>query len=210
MTGIWAGLRGSVRFDEAEITQWPEATMGQMVGYLPQEVALLDGSIGENIARLDPQAKPEDVVAAAKAAGIHELIVRMADGYQTQVGSQGETLSAGQRQRVGLARALYGNPFVVIMDEPNSNLDSEGEQALTAAIAGIKKRGGIAIVVAHRPSALAAVDLIGVVQQGKLIAFGTKEEIMGQGQGLAKQPPANIPRAPAPAQPMPAPKLVIA
>jgi PrtD family type I secretion system ABC transporter len=209
MTGIWAGLRGSVRFDEAEIIQWPEATLGQMVGYLPQEVALIDGSIGENIARLDPKANPEAVIAAATAAGIHELIVRMPDGYQTQVGSQGETLSAGQRQRIGLARALYGNPFVVIMDEPNSNLDSEGEQALTAAITGVKNRGGIAIVVAHRPSALAAVDLIGVVQQGKLIAFGAKDEILGQGQGLAKQPPANAPRVPQPA-PMSAPKLVTA
>ncbi len=209
MTGIWAGLRGSVRFDEAEIMQWPETTLGQMVGYLPQEVALIDGTIGENIARLDPKANPEAIIAAATAAGIHELIVRMTDGYQTQVGSQGETLSAGQRQRIGLARALYGSPFVVIMDEPNSNLDSEGEQALTAAIAGVKKRGGIAIVVAHRPSALAAVDLIGVVQQGKLIAFGAKDEILGQGQGLAKQPPANAPGVPQKVQ-MAAPKLVTA
>jgi PrtD family type I secretion system ABC transporter len=194
LTGIWSGLRGSVRFDEAELQQWSEANLGAMVGYLPQEVALLDGTIGENIARLDPKADPEKIVAAARAAGVHELIVRMSEGYQTHVGSQGETLSAGQRQRIGLARALYGSPFVVVMDEPNSNLDGEGEQALTAAILSIKQRGGIVIVVAHRPSALSAVDLVAVIQQGKMVAFGSKEEILGQGQsqpGMTRPVAAN-------------------
>ncbi len=182
MTGIWSGLRGSVRLDDADLSQWGETALGSMVGYLPQDVALLDGTIGENIARLDPKADPQNIVIAAQAAGVHEMIVRMPDGYQTNVGSQGETLSAGQRQRIGLARALYGSPFVVIMDEPNSNLDGEGEQALSAAIMGIKQRGGIAIVVAHRPSVLVAVDLVAVIQQGKMVAFGPKEEILGQGQ----------------------------
>ncbi len=193
LTGIWASLRGSVRLDEAEMNQWPEATLSSMVGYLPQDVALMDGTIAENISRLDPKADPETVVAAARAAGVHELILHMSEGYQTQVGTQGDTLSAGQRQRIGLARALYGSPFLVIMDEPNSNLDSEGEQALTAAINGIKQRGGIAIVVAHRPSALAAVDLIAVVQNGRMVAFGAKDEILGQGQ---KPVAANAPVAP--------------
>jgi ABC-type protease/lipase transport system fused ATPase/permease subunit len=127
-------------------------------------------------------AEPETVVQAAKAAGVHDLIVHMQDGYQTQVGSQGATLSAGQRQRIGLARALYNRPFIVVMDEPNSNLDGEGEQALTEAVKAIKARGGIAIMVAHRPSALAAVDFLAVIQQGKLIAFGLKDEILGQNQ----------------------------
>ena len=191
LTGIWAALRGSVRLDEAELNQWPEESLSAMIGYLPQDVALLDGTIAENIARLDPKTDPEKIVEAARAAGVHELIVHMIDGYQTQVGTQGETLSAGQRQRIGLARALYGSPFVVIMDEPNSNLDAEGEQALSAAIGGIKQRGGIAIVVAHRPSALSAVDLVAVVQQGRMIAFGGKEEILGQGQ---KPVAANAPK----------------
>lgn len=191
LTGIWPTLRGAVRFDEAEISQWPRATLSSMVGYLPQDVALLDGTIGENIARLDPKADAEKIVTAARAAGVHELIVNMSDGYQTQVGAQGESLSAGQRQRIGLARALYGAPFVVIMDEPNSNLDGEGEKALTAAIEGVKKRGGIAIVVAHRPSALAAVDLVAVVQNGKMVAFGARDEILGQGQAAAAARPQN-------------------
>lgn len=189
MTGIWPVLRGGVRVDDAELSQWPEEALSSIIGYLPQDVALLDGSIGQNIARLDPEAESETIIAAAKLAGIHEMIVRLPEGYQTQVGPQGTALSAGQRQRIGLARALYGNPFIVVMDEPNSNLDSDGELALTQAIKSIRARGGIAIVVAHRPSALAAVDQVAVIQQGKLIAFGAKDEILGTGQ--AKPEPAN-------------------
>jgi PrtD family type I secretion system ABC transporter len=192
LTGIWPSLRGSVRLDEAELTQWPEEMLGSMVGYLPQDVALLDGTIEENIARLDAQANSEAVVKAARAAGVHDMIVHMSDGYQTQVGSQGATLSAGQRQRIGLARALYNDPFIVVMDEPNSNLDGEGEQALTEAIKAVKARNGIAIMVAHRPSALAAVDFIAVIQQGKMVAYGSKDEILGQKQSQNQNqiPPA--------------------
>jgi PrtD family type I secretion system ABC transporter len=190
MTGIWPTLRGSVRVDDAELAQWPEEKISSIMGYLPQDVALLDGTISENIARLDPEADPDDVIAAAKLAGVHELIVRLPDGYQTEVGPNGTALSAGQRQRIGLARALYGNPFIVIMDEPNSNLDSEGEKALTEAIKSVKMRGGIAIIIAHRPSALSAVDLVAVIQQGKLVAFGPKDEILGG----AKPDAANQPK----------------
>jgi PrtD family type I secretion system ABC transporter len=189
MTGIWPALRGNVRIDEAELSQWPEEALCNIIGYLPQDVALLDGTIGQNIARLDPEAESETIIEAAKLAGIHEMIVRLPEGYQTEVGPQGTALSAGQRQRIGLARALYGNPFVVVMDEPNSNLDSDGEMALTQAIKSVRARGGIAIVVAHRPSALAAADVVAVIQQGKLIAFGPKDEILGTGQ--AKPDPAN-------------------
>lgn len=181
LTGIWPVLRGSVRLDDAELTQWSEDKLGQFIGYLPQELALLDGTIAENISRFQEELEPGPIIEAARAAGVHQMIVRMPEGYKTQLGALGVSLSAGQRQRVGLARALYGNPFVVVLDEPNSNLDGEGEAALTAAIQGIRQRGGIAIVIAHRPSALIAVDLVAVVQNGKLTAFGPKETIIGSG-----------------------------
>ncbi|MHB2264873.1 type I secretion system permease/ATPase [Aliihoeflea sp. PC F10.4] len=180
LTGIWPSVRGAVRIDEAELTQWDPEALGRHMGYLPQDVALLDGDIQENIARLDPEAEPRSIVSAARAAGVHEMIVRLPDGYHTALGPQGMALSGGQRQRIGLARALYGEPFLVLLDEPNSNLDAEGEAALTEAIQSVKARGGIAIVVAHRPSALAAVDMIAVIQSGKLAAFGPRDEIIGQ------------------------------
>ena len=178
LTGVWPVLRGSIRLDDAELSQWSDEVLGQHIGYLPQEVALLDATIEENISRFAAEPDPRAIIEAAQAASVHEMIVRMPDGYKTQIGPQGMALSAGQRQRIGLARALFGNPFLVVMDEPNSNLDGEGEQALTAAITGIRARGGIAVVVAHRPSALAAVDLVAVVQNGRLVGFGPKDEII--------------------------------
>lgn len=198
LTGIWPSLRGSVRLDGAELTQWPEEKLGDYIGYLPQEVSLLDATIEENISRLRPDADPQTIVAAAMAAGVHDMIVRLPDGYKTQLGPQGTSISAGQRQRIGLARALYGNPFLVIMDEPNSNLDGEGEVALKTAIEGIKARNGIAIIVAHRPSALAAVDSVGIIQNGKLVAFGPRDEILT---------PALAPTSTQPTSPQPAPKM---
>jgi ATP-binding cassette subfamily C protein len=190
LTGIWPSLRGAVRLDGAELNQWPEESLGRYVGYLPQEVSLLDATVEENISRLSGGADAFRIVAAATAAGIHEMIVRLPDGYKTQLGPQGASLSAGQRQRIGLARALYGEPFLVVMDEPNSNLDGEGEAALKTAIEAIKARGGIAIIVAHRPSALAAVDLVGVIQNGKLAGFGPKNEILApaMAHGAPAQP----------------------
>jgi ATP-binding cassette subfamily C protein len=178
LTGIWPVLRGSVRLDGAELSQWREGDIGRHIGYLPQEVSLLDATIEENIARFEPNPDFEKVIEAARAAGVHDMIVKMPDGYRTQLGPQGTALSAGQRQRLGLARALYGNPFIVIMDEPNSNLDGEGEAALTEAINGINARGGIAIVVAHRPSAISAVEMLAIVQNGRMVAFGRKEDVM--------------------------------
>lgn len=180
LTGVWPLLRGNVRLDDADLSQWPSDVLGQHIGYLPQEVSLLDATVSENICRLDPAANGEKILAAAKAAGVHEMIVRLPMGFETQLGPQGMCLSAGQRQRVALARALYGDPFLVVLDEPNSNLDAEGEAALTQAIMGVRARGGIAIIVAHRPSALAAVDMVGVIQNGKLAAFGPKDEIFAQ------------------------------
>ncbi len=178
LTGIWPVLRGAVRLDNAELVQWNDTDRGQHIGYLPQDVALLDASVDENISRLDPESDAPAIVEAAQAAGVHEMIVRLPDGYRTHLGPSGTAISGGQRQRLGLARALYGNPFVVVLDEPNANLDPEGEAALAVAIQSIKKRNGIAVVIAHRPSVLEVCDLIAVIQKGRLAAFGARDEIL--------------------------------
>jgi ATP-binding cassette, subfamily C, bacterial PrsD len=178
LVGVWQPVRGKVCLDNASLDQWDLEALGMHVGYLPQDVELLAGSVAQNIARFEPDADPKDVIAAAQSAGVHDLIVTLRGGYETEVGEQGAALSAGQQQRVALARALYGNPFLVVLDEPNSNLDAEGEEALTRAILGVRSRGGIAIVIAHRPSALAGVDLVLVMGQGHQQAFGPKEEVL--------------------------------
>ena len=178
ISGVWPVVRGSIRLDNAELTQWPEDLLGRHIGYLPQDVSLMDATVEANISRFEERPDPRKVIDAATAAGVHEMIVKLPDGYSTQLGANGTALSAGQRQRIGLARALYGDPFLVIMDEPNSNLDGEGEAALTNAIKSVSARGGIAIVVAHRPSALVAVDYLAVIQNGRLVSFGPKQEIM--------------------------------
>ncbi|MGU3363104.1 type I secretion system permease/ATPase [Methylobacterium sp. M6A4_1b] len=180
LTGIWPVLRGGVRLDGADLPQWDEDSLGRIVGYLPQEVCLMDATVEENISRLAENADPALVVAAARAAGVHEMILRMPDGYRTELGPFGTSLSGGQRQRIALARALYGNPFLLVLDEPNSNLDGEGEAALANAILGVRARGGIAVVIAHRPSVLAAVDTIAVIQDGRLTAFGPKDAVLGK------------------------------
>jgi ATP-binding cassette subfamily C protein len=194
LTGVWPLVRGSVRLDDAELDQWAPDALGRHLGYLPQDVALLDGSIADNICRFDPSPDGAAIIEAARAAGVHELIVRLPAGYQTELGPQGTNLSAGQRQRIGLARALYGRPFLVVLDEPNSNLDADGDAALTEAIKGIRARGAIAIVIAHRPSALNACDMVGVVQAGRLVAFGPKDEIIqGQMRGTPTPVPTPVP-----------------
>ncbi|HEV7307042.1 type I secretion system permease/ATPase [Ensifer sp.] len=180
MLGIWPVLRGAVRIDGADLNQWPEELFNQHVGYLPQDVALMDGTVSDNISRFAEAPNARAIIRAAKAAGIHEMIVHLPNGYQTELGPHGTALSAGQRQRIALARALYGDPFLVVLDEPNSNLDAEGEEALNHAILKVRERGGIVVIVAHRPSALQMVDMIGLVQAGRLVAFGPKEEILPQ------------------------------
>ncbi|EHK79203.1 ABC transporter ATP-binding protein [Sinorhizobium meliloti CCNWSX0020] len=178
--GIWPAYRGSVRLDGAALDQWDSDALGRHVGYLPQDVELFAGTIAQNICRFAEDATSEAIVAAAKAARVNDLILRLPNGYDTEIGDGGMTLSAGQRQRVALARALYGDPFLVVLDEPNSNLDAEGEQALSEAIMSVRSRGGIVIVVAHRPSALASVDLVLMMNEGRMQAYGPKEQVLGQ------------------------------
>jgi ATP-binding cassette subfamily C protein len=178
LVGVWQPTRGSIRLDRAALHQWSSEALGPHIGYLPQDVELFEGTVAINIARFDAKAKAEAIVAAAQAAGVHELILSLPDGYATRIGELGMAISAGQRQRIALARALFGNPFLVILDEPSSNLDAEGEAALTRAVLNVRARGGILIVVAHRPSALAGVDHVLVMHEGKLQSFGAKDEVL--------------------------------
>jgi len=178
LVGVWSLARGNVRFDNATINQWSPEALGRNIGYLPQDVELFDGTVAENISRFEVDADPAGTVAAATAAHVHALILSLPDGYNTRVGEGGMALSAGQRQRIALARALFGNPFLVVLDEPNSNLDADGEEALTQAVLNVRARGGIVIVIAHRPSALAGVDCVLIMNQGSVQAFGEKEEVL--------------------------------
>ena len=178
LAGIWPVANGAARLDGAPIHQWDRERLGAHIGYLPQDVELFAGTIAENIGRLSPSIESAAVIQAARAAGVHEMILRLEAGYEAQVGDSGALLSKGQRQRVALARALYREPFLVILDEPNSNLDQEGEEALTDAILGVKARGGIVLVVAHRPSVINAVDHVLVMMDGRMQAFGPKDDVL--------------------------------
>ena len=180
LVGAWAPLPrgGTVRLDGATLDQYSQAALGRDIGYLPQGFELFDATIEANIARLDPEAPAEAVIEAARLAGCHEMILALPEGYRTRIGEGGLMLSAGQRQRVALARALYGNPFLVVLDEPNSNLDSVGDFALAQAIRSVRRRGGIAVVIAHRSSAIATVDLLLALSQGRTQAFGPKDEVL--------------------------------
>jgi ATP-binding cassette, subfamily C, type I secretion system permease/ATPase len=189
LVGVWQPMRGKVRLDGATLDQWSPDALGRHIGYLPQDVELLAGTVAQNIARFEPDADAEDVLAAAKAVGVHDMIVRLPDGYGTAVGDHGSALSAGQAQRVALARAVYRDPFLVVLDEPNSHLDSEGDEALTRAILGVRERNGIVVVIAHRPSAIAGVDQLLVMNQGRVQAFGPKDEVLST---VLQRPPTTI------------------
>jgi ATP-binding cassette subfamily C protein len=180
LVGVWQPARGKVRLDGAALDQWSSDVLGRHIGYLPQDVELFAGSVAQNICRFDPDATSQGIIAAAKEAGVHEMIIKMRDGYDTQIGEQGAALSAGQAQRVALARALYGDPFLIVLDEPNSNLDTEGDEALTRAVRAARERGAIVVVVAHRPIGIEAVDQILVLRDGRMQAFGPKETVLGQ------------------------------
>ncbi|ENO97640.1 type I secretion system ATPase [Thauera phenylacetica B4P] len=176
LVGIWAPAAGSLRLDGASIYDWNKDELGPALGYLPQDIELFDGTVAENIARFG-EIDSERVVDAARKVGMHEHILHLPQGYDTPLGAEGSNLSAGQRQRIGLARALYGDPALIVLDEPNSNLDEAGEKALLEALLGLKARGATVVIVTHRMSTLAAADKVMVLTDGTLAAFGPRDEV---------------------------------
>ncbi|HEX9857166.1 MAG TPA: type I secretion system permease/ATPase [Paracoccaceae bacterium] len=193
LVGAWQPDLGEVRLDGATLDQWHPDDLGRHIGYLPQELEMLPGTIAENIARFDPAARDALVIEAAQIAGVHEMILTLPDGYSTRIGTVAQPLSGGQLQRLGLARAIYGIPRLIVLDEPNSNLDSTGDDALTGAIQTLRDRGCVVIVMAHRPSAIAAVNKVLILHKGAVAHFGDKEEVFR----LAMRPAAPPAAAPA-------------
>ena len=192
IVGLWQPAHGQVRLDGARLDQWDSDRLGRHIGYLPQEVSLFDGSIADNICRFEHGVSEEAILEAATVAGAHDLIVSLPDGYATQIGERGALLSAGQRQRIGLARALYGCPFLVVLDEPNANLDAEGEAALARAIKHVRERKAIVIVISHRLSALTELDMVLVLNKGGLLEFGPRDEVWAR---LARRFGKGMPRS---------------
>jgi PrtD family type I secretion system ABC transporter len=187
IVGIWRPVSGVVRLDGADICAWPRERLGPYLGYLPQDVELFAGTVAENIARLD-EPDGAEVVRAAQRAHVHELILRLPKGYDTDIGESGQTLSPGQRQRIALARALYGKPRLVVLDEPNANLDHEGDEALLRALQGLKEEGVTVIIVAHRPSLLRGVDRLLVLREGGVDMFGPRAEVLAKLTRAARSP----------------------
>jgi PrtD family type I secretion system ABC transporter len=183
LTGIWSPMQGTVRLDGAALDQWHVAALGRHIGYVPQDIQLFDGTVAENIARFDPSASSKDVIAAAEHASIGKMILDLPNGYETRIGEAGHMLSSGQRQRLALARALYGEPFLLVLDEPSSSLDLEGDLAVSAAIKTWRSKGKIVIIVAHRPSVLDGVDLVLVMKDGAMLDFGPKAQVLTKLQG---------------------------
>lgn len=193
LVGLWAPKAGAVRLDGASLDQWEADALGDHLGYLPQLVELFDGTVAQNIARFEPMPNSQDVIKAARAGGVHDMILALPDGYDTVLGPGGMQLSAGQCQRIGLARALYRDPFLIVLDEPNSNLDGEGETALDRAVADARERGAIVALVAHRPSALRRVNKVLVLQNGRMTAFGDRDDVLAK---ISASPGATPIRAP--------------
>ena len=178
LVGAWVPDLGDIRLDGATLDQWRPEDLGRHIGYLPQTVAMLPGTIAENIARFDPDARDADIIEAARMAGVNEMILAMPEGYTTQIGTMAQSLSGGQNQRLGLARAIYGMPRILVLDEPNSNLDKTGDKALTKAIKSLREKGSTVIVMAHRPSVIEAVNKIMILHKGRMAMFGDKEEVI--------------------------------
>ncbi|HHK73567.1 MAG TPA: ATP-binding cassette domain-containing protein, partial [Rhizobiales bacterium] len=208
LVGIWPLAGGEVRLDGAMMDQWDREKLGRFIGYLPQDVELFGGTVRQNIARFAEDADDEKVIEAAKWAGVHEMILKLPEGYDTILGELGSNLSAGQRQRVALARAIYGDPVLVVLDEPNSNLDAAGDAALIKAVRGMGERGQTVILIAHRPAALAAVDYILVLEGGMQKAFGPRDEILQQLAAARQQAMPQAPQAAPPGPQQAAPPVV--
>jgi len=196
LVGIWMPQMGSIRLDGATLDQWDNETLGQHIGYLPQTVDLFDGTVGENISRFRDNVPSEVIIRAAQIAGIHDFILSLPDGYNTQLGQDGIILSVGQIQRVALARAMFGDPCLIVLDEPNSNLDAQGDKALNAAIQYMRGQNKTVIIVSHRPTAMAAVNKVLVLRGGQQEKFGLREEIFNTGNRVpAQQTMAQLKRA---------------
>lgn len=180
IVGVWRPVKGRIKLDGAALDQWPNDAKAEHVGYLPQNVELFAGTIAQNISRFAAAPPSEAIIAAARRADVHDLILSLPQGYETRLGEGGANLSAGQRQRIALARALFGDPFLIVLDEPNSNLDAEGEAALTRAITEARSRGAIVVVVAHRSQLLASVDLVAVIAEGRLQTIGPRDDVMAR------------------------------
>jgi ATP-binding cassette subfamily C protein len=190
LIGVWSPGRGQIRLDGAALDQWGDDALGKHIGYVAQTVEFFDGTIAENIARMSLAPNSEAVLEAGRASGAHEMILRLPGGYDCKIGDAATVLSAGQRQRIALARALYGNPFLVVLDEPNANLDSEGEVALQTALRGLKARGAIAIIISHRPAVLEQCDKVLVLGNGAQQAFGPRDTIIRNKAARSPLPPA--------------------
>lgn len=189
IVGVWPAVSGKVRLDGVDIFPWNKAELGPHMGYLPQDVELFDGTLAENIARFGP-VDMERVEAAARAVGVHDAVMALPQGYESAIGDDGCFLSGGQRQRVGLARAIYGNPRLLVLDEPNSSLDEAGEQALVQTLLALKAQGTTIVVITHRTSVLEAVDLILLLVEGQVKAYGPRDEVLASLQGKAQAPAA--------------------
>ena len=188
LVGVWPAMAGTVRLDGADLCRWDKELLGPFIGYLPQDIELFDGSVAQNIARFG-EVDSEQVVLAAQRVGVHEQILRLPQGYETALGVGGSALSGGQRQRIGLARALYGDPMLVVLDEPNSNLDDLGEKALADAIADLSARGRTTVLITHRPSILPVTNKLMVLRDGTVAAFGPREQVLAalNAKGVAQQ-----------------------